>query len=264
MNDHWLWLAGGLGVLFSLALIVASTVGILGEQRFSEGLSTQREFANRLAEMPAGELTVDGSLSQTFLARRPGLAAVDIQLVTFQRQNDPDLVFTVSEESRPQKMLHTVVVDADQVLDNRFFRFEFPPISQSEGRRYVARLESPDGRPGNAFSAWVGACACYDEGMLFVDGGPRPDEDLAMQIVYSTGSAPVGEELVNRLSQYKPFFFKGIALVTLGLISLALASASFGGMATGVVPGSPPDDYRWRWVLASVIALAVLLFLWKS
>ena len=85
-----------------------------------------------------------------------------------------------------------------------------------------------------------------------------------MQIVYSTGSAPVGEELVNRLSQYKPVFFKVIALVTLGLISLALASASFGRMAAGVVPGSPPDDYRWRWILASVIVLAVLLFLWRS
>jgi hypothetical protein len=61
---------------------------------------------------------------------------------------------------------------------------------------------------GNAFTVWMGTCDCYSDGDAFERSGPaRPR--AVMQVVYSIAAAGVGEELVNRMSQYKPEAAKG-------------------------------------------------------
>jgi hypothetical protein len=251
-------------VAASLAALVLIlwTLSILKEERYETGLSTVRTSINNTGNEVAGEITSRVVVSQSFVATRDDLSEVSIQLATYNRVNTPPVVFTLSRTlgSAP---LRTIEVPPEGIDDNTYHKFSFEPISDSAGQRYFVSIGSPQGRMGNAFTVWMGKCDCYGDGDAFINGVIQPDRELVMQVVYSIETGGVGEELVNRMSQYKPEAVKGLVLVLTAFAAAALAALAVGMCTRRPLAESGQQGFPWAWVAASVLAcLALVPIVW--
>ena len=246
--------AAGLAAL----VLIFWTVSILEEERYETGLSTIRTSINNTGNEVAGEITARVVVSQSFVATRDDLSAVSIQLATYNRVNSVPVEVTLSRTlgSAP---LRTIDVPPEEIDDNAYHKFSFEPISDSAGRRYFVSIGSPQGRMGNAFTVWMGTCDCYSDGDAFTNGVVQRDRELVMQVVYSIAAPGVGEELVNRMSQYKPEAAKGLILVFTGLATAALAVLAV-AICTRQRPEKSEDErVPWVWVAASLVSCLVLV-----
>ena len=84
--------------------------------------------------------------------------------------------------------------------------------------------------------------------------------DLAFRVGYHNEVTSVLDELINRMSQYKPWFLKGVPLATLGLFSLGLTLLAVGSFASSLLNGGE-RQIKWPWIpAASLIIIAVTLW----
>jgi len=182
---------------------------------------------------------------------------VQIFVGTYARVNTIPLVFTLSAGDGP--VLRTIQADPATIYDNAFHPFIFDPIPDSRGRAYAVTISSPQARPGNAFTAWLGNCDCYAEGVVSIDGKPRQDQELALRVDYQHSGVVVWKELVNRMSQYKPGILKGLGLVLLAFVSTVFALAALGAVVLSAGPAKGGQG-RPAWLAVSVVvAVAIVL-----
>jgi hypothetical protein len=65
--------------------------------------------------------------------------------------------------------------DCAALVDNGLARFDFPALAGSAGQRFMFRIESPNGRPGDAATIWMSSVeGIYPDGALTVNGTPAP------------------------------------------------------------------------------------------
>lgn len=250
--------AAGLAAL----VLVFWTLSILEEERYETGLSTIRTSINNTGNEVAGELTARVVVSQSFVATRDDLSEVSIQLATYNRVNTVPVEFTLSR-TLGGAPLTKIEVPPQEIHDNAYHKFSFEPISDSSGRTYFVSISSPQGRRGDAFTAWMGTCNCYGDGDAFINGVIQPDHELVMRVVYSIETGGVGEELVNRMSQYKPEAVKGLVLVFTGFAGAALAVLAVGVCARRPLEESGGQRFPWAWVAVSVVScLALVPIVW--
>ena len=222
------------------------------------GISIVDEVISRQTDVPTPEITSGVTVGQTFVAADDDLTEVQIFLGTYMRANTVPVVLTLSDQGGSQ--VRTVEADPAMIHDNAYHPFVFDPVPDSRGKTYGVTLSSPTGRSGNAFAAWLGNCDCYPNGVLSIDGTPRPEQELAMRVDYQHSGVVVWKELVNRMSQYKPGTVKGAGIVLLGLVSTALALAALGGVTLSVFPPSGRQEGRPIWIAGSVlVAVAVVV-----
>lgn len=246
-------------VFLAIALVTLAD-DVLGQPEFDTEISTITHSLNDLANIPAGEITAGTRVRQTFLATDPNLSRVEVRLATYQRRNHAPLVFSLEEYLSAEASLRTVVAEPDTISDGEYYTFEFPPIPDSAGKTFMLTLESPQGTPGDAFTAWLGTCDCYPGGTALVNGEEHPGRDLAFRVGYHYEVTSVLDELINRMSQYKPWFFKGVPLATLGLFSLGLTLLAVGSFASSLLNGGE-RQIKWPWIpAASLIIVAVTLW----
>jgi hypothetical protein len=239
--------------------LLAWTWSLVDGPRF-DSVPTTRELFSYRTDTPVGEITSGVAIEQSFLATRDYLTQVDINMATYVRDNSPDLVFELVDENGVT--VRRVEVRPETIIDNQFHAFRFEPIADSTGEQYIARLTSPDGQIGDAFTAWAGDCDCYPGGALFVNGVEQPDSELAMRASYTRPGVVVWRELLDRMSQYKPLIFKGAGLVLVAAIATAMSLAALGWVAGAAVRRSPPEvQPRILWLAASLIAVAIVLLI---
>ncbi len=257
---HSPWIIAGLAMALLAAALVVMVDDILSQPRFDRGVSTLTYRLNDRADTPAGEIVAGTSVGQTFLATEANLSSVDVLLATYRRQNHAPVVFSLFEYPRRGAPLRTVVAQPDSIVDNQLHSFQFAPIADSAGKTYLLTLESPRGVPGDAFTAWFGKCDCYPQGTALLNGSELPQRDLAFRLEYHYQATGVLVELVNRMSQYKPWFFKGGFLVAIGLLTLASTLLAVGYFAVCWL--SPAErQVRWPWIApASLIIIAVTVW----
>ena len=169
-------------VLVCLAVLL----GILVDTEFSR---VTRSLGGRT--IPAGEITAGTRLGQTFLATESDLSRVEVLLATYRRINHAPLLFSLEEYPADKAPLRTVIAEPESIGDNEFYAFEFPPIPDSAGRAFLLTLESPEGAPGDAFTAWLVACDCYLDGSPFLNGAEQPELELAFRVGYGNGGISV-------------------------------------------------------------------------
>jgi len=95
-------------------------------------------------------------------------------------------VFSATSSAMPQASasgedLATVEVNTRGLPHNSTYRFTFPPIRDSAGRRYCFFLE---GTPANTVTLWSNSVDAYGEGEMWVDGVSQPG-DLQFRTLYT-------------------------------------------------------------------------------
>lgn len=258
-TQHLSWIIASLVLVFLAVTVVTLVDDVLSQREFRDGVSLITRTLNGQANVPAGEITAGTQVGQTFRATEPNLDSVEIMLATYQRTNTSPLLFSLYEYPAGAP-LRTVVAEPESISDNKYYTFEFAPIPDSAGKAFLLTLESPEAVLGDAFTAWLSECDCYQGGTALLNGEEQPRRDLAFRVGYHNQVTSVLSELINRMSQYKPWFFKGVPLATLGLLSLALALLAVGSFTSSLLRRGE-RQVEWPWIpAASLIIVAVTLW----
>jgi len=153
-------------------LVVAATLLAAGCHR--SRAATCRDVAQRFADGPTGEITRENAVAQEFVPDHDDLSGVKVLMATWGRHNRCEIIVRVRRAGVEADMANARFACA-QVKDNDWVRLDFPPVSDSRGKRFLVSVESPDGAAGNALTAWKASLAgIYPDGTLFVGGRPTP------------------------------------------------------------------------------------------
>lgn len=232
----------------------------LGDGKYG-GISTIDETINRRTQQPTPEITSSVRLTQTFAGSDDGLTSVQLFFGTYMRRNTADVEVTITDETGGT-VLQTDL-PAASIADNAYHTIVFDRVQRSRGVVYEVTITSPEGRPGNAFTAWTGNCDCYPEGDFAINGVVQEDRELVLRVSYHHDDVTTWRELLDRMSQYKPLIFKGAGLVLLALIGAAFSLAALALLASDALSprrGGSLAATDLYWVSAAiVVALIVLL-----
>ena len=262
MKPHASWIA----TAFLLALLAVG-LGVIFKDSLSQpsiksDIATDVRTVSSQADTSLGEIVAGVSVSQTFQATEPNMARIEVLLSTYQRQNTTPLLLSLREHPPADApLLRRVEARPDTIRDNSYHAFEFAPIPDSSGRTFLLTLEAPGALTGNAFTALIGQCDCYSEGDLILQGETQSQLDLAFRLGYKNRRvSSVSGELLDRMSQYKPWFFKGAALSALGLLSLAFIVLAVGSFTSSLL-NDKDTRVSWAWIpVASTVIVAFSLW----
>lgn len=136
---------------------------------------------SEMGEVPVGEIIGGKMVVQTFKPKLNGLTAISVQLATYARENHGEVRLRL-EDNEGQNLAEKIV-DASEILDNRYFIFAFDPILDSEGKAYRLTIQSDKSYPGNAITAWASKSNVYSEGELSF-AGVATGGDIVMRIYF--------------------------------------------------------------------------------
>jgi len=151
---------------------------------------------------PSPNIGGQGKVGQTFIARRNGLARIDVLLGTHKRENDKDIYFTLWERRPENKELVTITFNADSVRDNLFHPFRFTSQTKSEGREYYFYFQSPESTFENSICVWTNTKNIYPDGQYLLND--RAAQGDIIFRVYS--KRPVFSELRRVVKNYPGIF----------------------------------------------------------
>ncbi|MEX1997156.1 MAG: hypothetical protein WEA04_00550 [Candidatus Andersenbacteria bacterium] len=124
----------------------------------------------------AGELTGDVLIGQTFKSEHNYLSGVAVMFATYSnRANTQPIHFHLRESLEAREDLRRVAIAPHLLGDNQFYRFEFEPIADSEGKNFFFFVVSPSSVPGNAVTVDVDSRNPYHLGTAFIVRGRGRD-----------------------------------------------------------------------------------------
>lgn len=123
--------------------------------------------------VPAGEITAQSSVQQSFTLPASEVNGVSLDVATFSRANTSHLTIefgAVDSSGNTKTPDFTTTIDTSALRDNsmRAVRFDHP-VSVQAGLYYI-RLRTDDGAPGNAVTVWVAQGKAAPGGKLLVNG----------------------------------------------------------------------------------------------
>lgn len=128
-----------------------------------------------------GELVGTKAVGQT-VQPKPGLWAwVDVGFATYSsRANTKDVIVHVRQSPTSTEDLRVVRVNAKDIVDNEWQRFEFAPIEVTQGQEFYIEIESPTSVPGNAVTVRYTDLDILP-GQMYSNGNQKP-ADIAYKI----------------------------------------------------------------------------------
>ncbi len=130
---------------------------------------------------PVNEIVSGIAVTQSFVADQDKLTVVSVYLATYARTNNALVRFALLASDGTE--IATQTIDSKNLLDNAFYSFQFPAIAGSVGKTFQLRINSPDGKQGNAITAWMSEADIYPDGKLTVNGVAMPG-DLMIKLYY--------------------------------------------------------------------------------
>jgi hypothetical protein len=238
----------------AIATTAAGIVGVILVGQVST-LVISRDYDGQLALLPrpvaftptraTGEILGGRSVGQTILATRSGLSEVEVRLSTYTRQYESPLLLRIRDPLKANSVIRTSIAPPNSLADNQYHSFLFRPILESMGRTYLVSLEAPEAQTGHAVTAWLNEEDEYPEGFALLGSERRLQADVVMNVSYRTEISGPSEELLNRVSQYKPRFFKGwilgILLVLAGGVVVAVTVAVITSVLTAKEDRQPEN-----------------------
>ncbi len=161
---------------------------------------------NNFATVSPGEMYGDNRFGQTFVACCADLYRIDIVMSTYGRRNTKDVVFRLKEGLTAQPDMVSLQFNASKVIDEAWYSFVFPPISDSIGKEFYFYLESPASEPGNAITVMGQEGDPYSDGQAFINGQPAPG-DVAFRAHYRTTGQQKADLILKGLTANKPSVF---------------------------------------------------------
>jgi len=172
-----------------------------------EQLPEEEDLPKEFAGPPVGEIYGDMKVGQTFFSYTSELKAIKLLMANYDsRQNTEDVIFHLRKNRRSKEDLRTLVVNASEIFDNEYHKFEFDSLTDSQGKRYYFFIESPTSSPGNAITVRYTPENTYAAGKRFSSHRPASG-DLVFE---SVGSSELARVVVNA-SQIKHMQYQGFA-----------------------------------------------------
>src|SRR5690606_17486213 len=134
---------------------------------------------------PAEQLSAGHSLSQTFVAGKPGLSAVEVVLAVYPPEEgsaEGELVLSLREAGADSPSFARQRLPVGDLVHNARQRLAFAPQPQSAGRAYELRLEATTAAPARA-TVWMADDDAYPAGARSLDGRPVAG-DLSFRAFY--------------------------------------------------------------------------------
>lgn len=144
------------------------------------------DAAQTLSPRPVGEIHGARTVGQIFVASHDGLNRIDVQLATYRRRNTQPIIFHLRSDPSAATDIATITFEAEEVKDNAYRPFRFPPISDSEGCSFYFFFESRTSKPGDAITMWHNPDNVYADGQMYFQGEPQSG-DLAFKTFYTYG-----------------------------------------------------------------------------
>jgi len=238
------------------------------------------DTAQTLSSQPVGEVHGTRIVGQTFVASHNGLSRIDIQLATYARCNTQPVIFHLRSDPSAATDIATITFEAEEVVDNAYCPFRFPPIPDSQGRSFYFLFESTTSKPGDAITLWHNPDDVYPDGQIYIQGKPQSG-DMVFKTFYTYGLGAILRDLYTGAKTSFPliplvallYLLPGYALLqllapdldldlpqriilsvglTVALMPLLLLVASWAGLKFG------------RLMTALLLAGAGLIALWRT
>jgi hypothetical protein len=163
---------------------------------------------------PSRNIFMNERLDQTFIAKKDGLARIDVMLGTHARENDKDVIFELAEllttENKSHRNILTqIVFNASTVKNNLYHSFKFSPIKNSQDKKYSFSFYSPESTYENSIAVWTNIQNIYKPGDYFFNG-----EFLSKEAVFRVYSQrPIFTELGRIVRNYEGIFGSKLFLI---------------------------------------------------
>lgn len=159
--------------------------------------------AKAKAERPVGEISANRAIVQTFKAEFEQLNKLSVELATFGRRNNCNLNIQLAEATTA-KVVAQEDYKCGDITDNGFVTLSFEPLADSKGKEYKLTLSSPDGRGGNAVTAWSKTDLNYPDGSLSAGKDKLPG-GLTFNLAYGV---PTAFQLMDTTSNFNIYKYK--------------------------------------------------------
>ena len=171
-----------------------------------------------------GIWTTTTLIEQTFTASQPQLTRIDFWIDSYRPWDSPSLECRLFEFDGQQPVAalsyHELRAHLKEVRARRlngwllsphmFNAFAFEPLPDSQGKRYLFAISSPNLRRGGSSILLASARKRLDHELFFVDGA-RKDHDLAFRALYARPSIELIQNTAARLALQKPAPFSSSA-----------------------------------------------------
>ncbi|MCX5902791.1 MAG: hypothetical protein NTV89_04805 [Proteobacteria bacterium] len=141
---------------------------------------------------PTPELTENTTVGQTFVSPVNNLCAVRVLFSNEAKPACGELRFALKEADTPHKILRQITVPIEKIEDLNKYYFIFPPLRNSQGRRYQFSFNIQSRDPHSGISLWYENKDCYDDGTLLINGIPL-EGSLYFTLYHFTGRHPATE-----------------------------------------------------------------------
>ena len=156
-------------------------------------------------------------IEQTFTASQPQLTRIDFWIDSYRPWDSPSLECQLFEFDSHQPVTalsyHELRAHLKEVRARRlngwllsphmFNAFEFEPLPDSQGKRYLFAISSPNLRRGGSSILLASARKRFDDELFFVDGA-RKENDLAFRALYARPNIELIQNTAARLALQKP------------------------------------------------------------
>jgi hypothetical protein len=132
------------------------------------------------ADVQVGDINRNVAIRQSFIADYDRLFSVNVQLSTFDRVNQCQVMLTLFDESNTP--LAQRELDCQLIVDNAYYTFDFHPIAGSAGQTYFIDITS-NGTGRNSITAWKSSQDLYPAGKLYRNGREETG-DLSIALFY--------------------------------------------------------------------------------
>ncbi len=170
------------------------------------------------------KLLVTQSLKQTFLPNRAGLSGIEFLMRTPGPNTDDVVEITIADDTCSQPLRNSML-QPSFLNSNNLYAAYFPPIEDSQDKRYCAVISYQAAESDTRYLRFFTIENTDSATSLSLPkGNVAKNQSLSLRLVYNNDSFWGDlKELNQRMSQYKPWFLKGLFITVIGGLFLVLS-----------------------------------------
>jgi len=185
---------------------VGGVILFLGVLALSISLPKKISVTHNLkSDVFIGGISEERNFGQTFVAELDNLFCIEVKVAVSNKNREENLFFYLRSDIGSERDIFKFQEKASNIPSDEFFRFEFPEIKHSKGKKYFFFIEIPESIPENALTSWSSAEDQYEKGEKIIHGERLPG-DLVFKTEYRQGIMLSGGILIQRLRIIGRFF----------------------------------------------------------